>query len=407
MTTPQTYHIFGQTLATSLSPTLHNAAFAHHRLPHHYTIQECPSLAAVQHLINAPTFGGASVTMPHKLAAFPLCDAVSDAARQIGAINTLIAETRDGKRVITGDNTDWRGLYELVVEYLAGCLSSSRDDEVGAGGGPATSLNPGLTSRKTGLVLGAGGAARAAVYALLQANFARIVVANRTVDKAGTIVRDFEGLAGPNGATCELVAVEYPIPAVERVRPDVVIGTVPGDVVVEADVEGLFAGQEHEHGHGLVVEMAYKPRVTGLMRAGQQAGWEVQDGLEVLLRQGFVQYSLWTGREAPVEVMRGSIEGEDPTSPTPPPTALTPSSASAIERENSSIDNHPSNLSSFKNALAPSTTGRYTRPSPAQTRTISHSDSSSSSPADPPGAADGHGRDGGDAGHGGWLWDFS
>ncbi|RAK82577.1 shikimate dehydrogenase family protein [Aspergillus fijiensis CBS 313.89] len=293
MTTPKTYHIFGQTLATSLSPTLHNAAFAHHRLPHHYTIQECPSLAAVQHLINAPTFGGASVTMPHKLTAFPLCDAVSDAAQQIGAINTLIAETRDGKRVITGDNTDWRGLYELVVEHLAGrggCLSSSRDDEAGAG-----------------LVLGAGGAARAAVYALLQANFARIVVANRTVEKAGTIVRDFEGLAGPNGATCEIVALEYPIPAVAEVVPDVVIGTVPGDVVVEADVEGLFAGQEHEHEHGLVVEMAYKPRVTGLMRAGQQAGWEVQDGLEVLLRQGFVQYSLWTGREAPVEVMRGSI----------------------------------------------------------------------------------------------------
>ncbi|RAH51519.1 shikimate dehydrogenase family protein [Aspergillus brunneoviolaceus CBS 621.78] len=277
MTTPKTYHIFGQTLATSLSPTLHNAAFAHHRLPHHYTIQECPSLVAVQHLINAPTFGGASVTMPHKLTAFPLCDAVSDAAQQIGAINTLIAETRDGKRVITGDNTDWRGLYELVVEYLAG------------------------------LVLGAGGAARAAVYALMQANFARIVVANRTVEKAGTIVRDFEGLAGPNGATCEIVAMEYPIPVVERVKPDVVIGTVPGDVVVEADVEGLFAGQEHENEHGLVVEMAYKPRVTGLIRAGQQAGWEVQDGLEVLLRQGFVQYSLWTGREAPVEVMRGSI----------------------------------------------------------------------------------------------------
>ncbi|PYI22392.1 NAD(P)-binding protein [Aspergillus violaceofuscus CBS 115571] len=276
MPTPQTYHIFGETLTTSLSPTLHNAAFAHHRLPHHYTIQECPSLAAVQHLIDAPTFGGASVTMPHKLTAFPLCDEVSAAARQIGAINTLIAETRDGQRVITGDNTDWRGLYELVAD---------------------------CDRRKTGLVLGAGGAARAAVYALLQANFARIVIANRTVAKAETIVRDFEGLTGPNGFKCETVAVAYPVPAGGGVKPDVVIGTVPGDVVAETELAGLFAGREK----GLVVEMAYKPRVTGLMRAGRQAGWEVQDGLEVLLRQGFVQYALWTGREAPVQVMRGSI----------------------------------------------------------------------------------------------------
>ncbi|RAH85576.1 NAD(P)-binding protein [Aspergillus japonicus CBS 114.51] len=309
MPTPQTYHIFGETLTTSLSPTLHNAAFAHHRLPHHYTIQECPSLAAVQHLIDAPTFGGASVTMPHKLTAFPLCDEVSAAARQIGAINTLIAETRDGQRVITGDNTDWRGLYELVAEFSAASRGGSRSGDEADG---TTSPNPGLTStpsdsscdrRKTGLVLGAGGAARAAVYALLQANFARIVIANRTVAKAETIVRDFEGLTGPNGFKCETVAVAYPVPAGGGVKPDVVIGTVPGDVVAETEVAGLFAGREK----GLVVEMAYKPRVTGLMRAGRQAGWEVQDGLEVLLRQGFVQYALWTGREAPVQVMRGSI----------------------------------------------------------------------------------------------------
>ncbi|PYH79476.1 NAD(P)-binding protein [Aspergillus uvarum CBS 121591] len=294
MITPQTYHIFGQTLTTSLSPTLHNAAFAHHRLPHHYTIQECPSLAAVQHLIDAPTFGGASVTMPHKLTAFPLCDEVSNAARQIGAINTLIAETRGGQRVLTGDNTDWRGLYELVEEFSASRGYPSSREEVQAGG---------PTAGQTGLVLGAGGAARAAVYALLQANFARIVIANRTVEKAETIVRDFEGLAGPNGSDCEIVAVKYPVPAVGEVKPEVVIGTVPGAVVAETEVEGLFAGSED----GLVVEMAYKPRVTGLMRAARQAGWQVQDGLEVLLRQGFVQYALWTGRKPPVEVMRGSI----------------------------------------------------------------------------------------------------
>ncbi|PYI25157.1 NAD(P)-binding protein [Aspergillus indologenus CBS 114.80] len=309
MTHPQTYHIFGQALTTSLSPTLHNAAFAHHRLPHHYTLQECPSLAAVQRLIDAPTFGGASVTMPHKLTAFPLCDEVSAAARQIGAINTLIAETRAGRRVITDDNTDWRGLYELVAEFSAASRGCSRR---GAEADGTTSPNPGRTSppsdssvngRKTGLVLGAGGAARAAVYALRQAHFARIVVANRTVAKAETIVRDFEGLAGPKGLQCEIVAVKYPVPAVAEVKPDVVIGTVPGDVVAEAEVAGLFAGSEE----GLVVEMAYQPRVTGLMRAGRRAGWAVQDGLEVLLRQGFVQYALWTGREAPVQVMRGSI----------------------------------------------------------------------------------------------------
>ncbi|PYH43724.1 shikimate dehydrogenase family protein [Aspergillus saccharolyticus JOP 1030-1] len=289
METPRTYHIFGQTITTSLSPSIHNAAFAHHHLPYHYTIQECPSLTAVQHLIDAPTFGGASVTMPHKLMAFPLCDSVSDAATHIGAINTLIAETHDGKRILKGENTDWRGLFELVHEYSAGPTSP-----------PADGLNV-----HPGLVIGAGGAARAAVYALLQADFARIFIANRTVATAEAIVRDFAGLATPNGRRCELVAVGYPISAAREKgsRPEVVIGTIPGHVVEEKEAEELFRGRKD----GLVIEMAYKPRVTGLMRAARQAGWTVQDGLEVLLRQGFAQYTLWTGRAAPVEVMRRSI----------------------------------------------------------------------------------------------------
>ncbi|GKZ19383.1 hypothetical protein AbraIFM66951_010993 [Aspergillus brasiliensis] len=275
------FHIFGgANIRASLSPTIHNAAFAHHHLPHRYTTAECTSLSEISHLITSPTFGGASITMPHKLTAFEHCTEVSDSARAIGAINTFVT-TRNGKEVIVnGDNTDWSGLYTLINEHL-----SQQGVQSGKGTG------------KVGLVIGAGGAARAAVYALLQAEFSTIVIWNRTVGKAEEIIRDFETLK-TEGIEMKAVGEVTGIGAV-----DVVIGTIPGDVKAEEDYEGLFEGGKI----GLCLEMAYKPKVTPLMRVAERRGWVVRDGLEVLLRQGFEQYRLWTGLEAPEKVMREAI----------------------------------------------------------------------------------------------------
>ncbi|OJJ67260.1 hypothetical protein ASPBRDRAFT_59242 [Aspergillus brasiliensis CBS 101740] len=277
------FHIFGgANIRASLSPTIHNAAFAHHHLPHRYTTAECTSLSEISHLITSPTFGGASITMPHKLTAFEHCTEVSDSARAIGAINTLLT-TRNGKEVLVkGDNTDWSGLYALINEHLS---------QQGVTSGQGTG--------KVGLVIGAGGAARAAVYALLQAEFSTIVIWNRTVGKAKEIIRDFDAIKPGEGIEMKAVGEVTGIGAV-----DVVIGTIPGDVKAEEDFRGLFEGGEKP---GLCLEMAYKPKVTPLMRVAERHGWVVRDGLEVLLRQGFEQYRLWTGLEAPEGVMREAI----------------------------------------------------------------------------------------------------
>ncbi|PYH88654.1 NAD(P)-binding protein [Aspergillus ellipticus CBS 707.79] len=289
-TEAKTLHIFGTNISKSLSPTIHNAAFAHHSLPHTYTIEECASLSdpRIQSLLRSSSFGGASVTMPHKLTAFDHCASTSDSANRIGAINTLIP-TSTG---IRGDNTDWSGLYALITEYE-----------------PSSNPNPNPDSESeskdlVGLVIGAGGAARAAVYAMLQARFSRVIIANRTLAKAERIIADFADLE--SGA--EMRAVQ----GLEGLRAsglggdvDVVIGTIPGTVTTEKDFEGLLGKSG-----GLCVEMAYTPKVTPLMRVVGKQGWVVRDGLEVLLRQAFVQYGLWTGRGAPEGVMRGAI-GED------------------------------------------------------------------------------------------------
>ncbi|KAI9929753.1 hypothetical protein ASPWEDRAFT_28400 [Aspergillus wentii DTO 134E9] len=266
------YHIFGQNISLSLSPTLHNAAFAHHGLPHHYDIQECASIDDVKYLIDNPSFGGASVTMPHKLSVDKFCSTVSDSAVRIGAINTLIVEERGNGRVITGDNTDWSGLYSIVDEMAP-------------------------ENAQVGLVIGAGGAGRAAVYAMVKAGLKKIYICNRTVSKAEQIIADF----ADNASTSTVVALTHPSDVPEPV--DVIIGTIPGDVTTKAMFADLFKGKK-----GLCIEMSYKPRVTPLLAVARQAEWTTADGLEVLLRQAFEQSRLWTGLEVPEKVMREAIQ---------------------------------------------------------------------------------------------------
>ncbi|KAB8205778.1 hypothetical protein BDV34DRAFT_212882 [Aspergillus parasiticus] len=274
--TPQHYHIFGQGISQSLSPTIHNAAFAHYGLPHRYDIQECNGLQDVKPLIDDPAFGGSSVTMPHKLSAGEFCAHVADSATRLGAINTLIARSIDAgdgisKREIHGDNTDWSGLYSLIKEYASG------------------------EGKQVGLVIGAGGAARAGVYAMAQAGVERIYVGNRTFAKAEQIARDFQDL-------CRVIPVQFPSALPEA--PDVIIGTVPGEAMSQEAFKNLFGNEK-----GLCIEMAYKPRVTNLLAvARENPGWTTADGVEVLLRQGFEQFRLWTGLDAPEEVMRKAVE---------------------------------------------------------------------------------------------------
>ncbi|PLB47436.1 quinate 5-dehydrogenase, protein, partial [Aspergillus steynii IBT 23096] len=277
--TPMHYHIFGQNISLSKSPVIHNAAFAAHRLPHSYDIRDCDGLGEIEHLIKDNDFGGASVTMPHKLSVDRYCDQISDAAAAIGAINTLIARqnVNTGQQCIYGDNTDWSGLFNIV----------SKDQHLRS------------VDRPVGLIIGAGGAARAGIYALVQAGIQKIWVLNRTFDKAQKVADDFQKIANVTAVASSVEILE---------SPDVIIGTIPGEAMPVHAFVDLFQKER-----GLCIEMSYKPPVTNFLSAAStHPGWDKADGLEVLLQQAFDQSRLWTGKEAPEEVMRKAMDDSFP-----------------------------------------------------------------------------------------------
>jgi shikimate dehydrogenase len=209
-------------------------------------------------------FRGVNVTIPHKEAALALSGAASDAAREIGAANTLTFE-RDG--AIHADNTDAPGLIEALAA---------------AGHDPAG---------RTALVLGAGGAARAAVWALLRAGAARVEVWNRTAERA-------RNLADRLGAS----AVEAPSPA-EIVVNCTSVGLGDEDAPFKAlplQADSLGAGS-------CVVDMVYRDGGTRLLEAARTRGADVIDGLEILVAQGAASFERWTGRTAPREAMRAAV----------------------------------------------------------------------------------------------------
>jgi shikimate dehydrogenase len=204
-------------------------------------------------------FAGANVTVPHKGAALALADTLSETAREIGAANTLSFAADE----IRADNTDAAGLLASLPVSAAG--------------------------RRT-LVLGAGGAARAAVWALVREG-AEVDVWNRTALRA---VHLCEGLGG---------------------KPTVAPGQSDYELIVNTTAAGLqgedpFAELPLEPdgftAEQIVVDLVYGEQPSRLLAAAQSAGASVVDGTEVLVRQGALSLEIWTGREAPLGVMRAA-----------------------------------------------------------------------------------------------------
>ena len=276
------FHIFGHGISFSMSPSIQTAAFRHFGLEHTYDIRETKEVDEVADLIEDASFGGASVTMPHKLAVHKFCHDQTEHARRIGAINTLVVRVNDdsvadgGRREILGDNTDWSGLHAIITKHTS---SWTKKPQVG-------------------LVIGAGGASRAAVYALNEAGLKHIYIANRTIANAQKIARDLR----------EFLHLQV-APTLEDLRepPDIIIGTIPADKTCEDDFINLFRASQ-----GLCIDMSYKPRQTPLLAAAErQIGWATVPGVEVLLSQAFDQFHMWTGMQAPQAVMVQAIEAHD------------------------------------------------------------------------------------------------
>lgn len=156
-----------------------------------------------------------------------------------------------------------------------------------------------LKQATTGLVIGAGGASRAALYALYQLDIRDIFLVNRTISTAEKIARDFSALFEIN------VLPSLEVVETMGVRPDVVIGTIPADRTTVRDFPtALFV-----KGKGVCVDMAYKPRETPLLSVARgREGWVTVTGVEALLEQAVVQSELWLGVVAPKEEMAKALE---------------------------------------------------------------------------------------------------
>ncbi len=261
------YGVIANPVAHSMSPAIHNAAFAHCGLDAVYLPFRVDDPAEFIPPFRRLPVSGYSVTIPHKEAVIVLLDEVQPLARKIGAVNTIVE--RQGK--LFGSNTDWSAALRAIESALP--------------------EGQGLAGRQV-LMLGAGGAARAIAYGLVERG-CRLVIANRTVSRA-------ERLAGELG--CRWTSLDQ-------------AGDVPYDVLVNAtsvgmhpDVDATPLAREHLRPGAIVFDSVYNPIETRLLREAREAGCVVVNGLEMFVNQAVEQFELWTGQPAPREVMRSVVE---------------------------------------------------------------------------------------------------
>lgn len=194
------FYIFGANVLYSLSPAMHNAAYAACGMPHIYSIKQAPSLGELEVLVKSPDFGGASIALPYKTQIMARLSSESSHARAIGAVNTVIAmrtladgamstemilrcqRNRAGPVVaLHGDNTDWIGMRTCVRRNLS----------------PANAITP----RTVSLIIGAGGMARAAIYAMVQLGVRNVLLYNRTIQKAESLAHHYNSQTVADNST--------------------------------------------------------------------------------------------------------------------------------------------------------------------------------------------------------------
>lgn len=287
--------VMGWPVSHSLSPRMHNAAFGMLRLNWAYVPLPVPPerVGDAARGLSALGFAGANVTVPHKSTVIPFLDELTPIARTIGAANTIVVRP-DGS--LLGDNTDAAGfMADLQAQGMGVC-----------GGVEVSESDPGIPPYSNtlthALVLGAGGAARAIVYALVEAG-AHVAVANRTPDRALELCQTIA--AALPGATDRLTAHAFP-GALARLAPQ-------ADLIVNTTSLGLHSGDPLPWDPaiafrtGQVVYDLIYDHPTPLLALAAAQGARALDGLGMLVRQGARAFELWTGFEAPLSVMMDAL----------------------------------------------------------------------------------------------------
>jgi len=296
--------LIGHGIAHSISPVFQQAAFDHYGLDIRYELWDTgqDKLADVVGRLRQPETVGANVTVPHKESAVALVDELDDLVREIGALNTVI--NRGGRLI--GYNTD-----------AGGFLTALRQE---GGFDPAG---------KSAVMLGAGGVARAAGFALMRAGVKSLVLADIIMQRARGLASELEGSQARNqgppprscidapdvGGIASLgVGASQPAEVMALSADDArFAGAVAGcDLLVNCTPVGMKRSATEGRspleaklipGRALVYDVVYNPLETELIRQAREAGARTLNGLAMLIYQGAASFELWTGRAAPLDIM--------------------------------------------------------------------------------------------------------
>jgi shikimate dehydrogenase len=273
--------VIGNPIAHTMSPAIHNAAFAYLGLDYVYLpFRVLPEeLEAAIGGAKALNFVGLNVTIPHKKAVIPLLDELSPEAEILGTVNTI--HYRDGKAI--GHNTDGIGFMRALQEE-AGCEPK----------------------KKVVTILGTGGATKAVAVQLALAGAVQLNIVGRDVEKAEIIcmaIKRANPLCETN--TCSI----HDVKELEN-------NLAKSHILVHATSVGMYPHQTQAplvnrnmlHRGLLVCDLVYNPVVTGILKEAEAIGCQTLSGLGMLLYQGASAFSLWTGRDAPIEIMKKVLQ---------------------------------------------------------------------------------------------------
>lgn len=266
--------IIGYPIGHSISPVFQQAALNHLSIDATYekwevTPDEVDGFVAG---LRAPDSWGINITLPHKEAVIPLLDEVDEWATTAGAVNTIV--NHDG--YLSGHNTDGPGFLEaLLVE---------------------TGYDPKGTRA---LILGAGGAARGILLALIRGGVDSIVIANRTLERADTL----SNLSIENGVYCESVPISGDPLAEAALSADLIVNCTSIGMSHGPDEYGSPLSADQIPATAIVNDLVYNPLETPLIREGRTAKATTLGGLHMLVYQGVLSFQMWTGQDAPVAVM--------------------------------------------------------------------------------------------------------
>lgn len=256
--TTKVHGIMGNPVSHSLSPAMHNGAFAATGENGVYVPFPVEDVASAVLGFKALGVRGVSVTIPHKQAVMAHLDEIDPVAEKIGAVNTLVLN--DGR--VKGYNTDWLGANRAL------------EDEMTLAGSSV-------------LLLGAGGSARAIGFGLLEAG-ARVTIASRTPEPGQALAK-------------QLDCPWHPLAEVSQLPADAVVNATSVGMGKMADMS--LVPSSVIGNYSVVMDIVYAPLETRLLKEAKEAGCRTINGLKMLLYQGATQFELWTGRPAPVDVM--------------------------------------------------------------------------------------------------------